>query len=468
MTTMRIILLILISSFIVKNSEAQNDQYIGTWLGHLKGPLTNLRIALHISEKEGVLLTKLDSPDQFSFGNAANKTTLDQEGIHIDFPLMGAKYVGQMSNDSLVGTFYQNGTETPLNLGRFEGEILPPARPQTPKAPFNYSSKDVVIKTKDDKVKLAGTLTIPEGKGPFPAAILVSGSGPQDRDEYLMGHRPFHVIADYLTRNGIAVLRYDDRGVGKSTGVFATATSFDFADDAEAAHSFLKKQSKIDKTKVGIIGHSEGGLIAPIVASRKSDVGFIILLAGPSVSGRDIIIDQQELIMLASGEDSLEVQKTKQSSIQVMDFIAENHTKENLVDLLATKIEELNKELNAEIPKAYSPKSYARQVAFSFGSAWMKTFILTNPQDYLTKTNCPILALYGEKDLQVSVRANEEQMRKVLDGKEKSEVVVFKNLNHLFQHADLGIPSEYQAIEETISVDVLQKMTSWIKDLMTK
>jgi predicted acyl esterase len=238
---------------------AQSNPFIGSWLGQIDTLGVKLRIAFHISEQTGIIITKMDSPDQNSFGNPANKTTITDNNIVIDFPLMGAKYDGQLKNEELVGVFYQSGLNLQLSLKRFKGELSAPKRPQTPVSPFPYSEKEVTIKTSDEKVKLSGTLTIPEGKGPFPAVVLISGSGPQDRNEELMGHKPFLVLADYLSRNGIAVLRYDDRGVGKSTGNFAKATSFDFAEDAEAVWNFLSRQKKIDKTKVGLLGHSEGG-----------------------------------------------------------------------------------------------------------------------------------------------------------------------------------------------------------------
>jgi pimeloyl-ACP methyl ester carboxylesterase len=447
-------------------SFSQKESFFGSWLGKIQTSGIDLRIAFHISEKENVIISKMDSPDQNSFANPAHKTTLSDDGkITIDLPLMGVKYEGSIVNDSLKGMFYQNGMELELNLARFDGVLSAPKRPQLPKEPFNYTSKDITIKTNVEGVKLAGTLTIPEGKGPFPAVVLVSGSGPQNRNEELMDHQPFFVLSDYLTRNGIAVLRYDDRGVAGSTGNFANATSLDFADDADAALTFLLKQKKIDKAKTGIIGHSEGGLIAPIVASRNESVGFIILMAGPSIPGSAIIPDQQELIMEASKMDEKEIKESEALNHLTLNYIVQHVNDQNLQNDLALQIEKHIKETGMTVPKAYSAKTYARQLAHSYTSEWMKTFIVTSPADYIKEVQCPIYALFGEKDLQVSVRANLEPMQQLLHSKEDSKIEVLKGLNHLFQTANTGAPSEYQLIEETLSPVFMESVKQWILNL---
>lgn len=443
----------------------QSAPFLGSWLGKIKTSGIELRIAFHISEKDGIVITKMDSPDQNSFGNSAYKTIITNDTINIDIPLIGAKFDGVIKNEKLVGTFHQAGQDLPLEMERHAGEIAPPKRPQTPSAPYPYSEKEVVIKTSNEKVKLAGTLTIPEGKGPFPAVVLVSGSGPQDRNEELMGHKPFLVLADYLSRNGIAVLRYDDRGVAKSTGDFAQATSFDFADDAQAVWSFLQKQKKIDKTKVGIIGHSEGGLIAPIVASKNKEVGFIILLAGPSVPGGVIIPDQQELIMSVSETDKKEIEEQVRMSQLIVDYIVQYESSKNMQQELATKIEEWVKEFSLTVPKNLSLKTFAKQTAYSYTTNWMKTFIVTSPADYIKDVEAPILALFGEKDLQVSVRANLEPMQQLLHSHKDSKAHVFPSLNHLFQTTETGSPSEYLLIEETMAPQVLEYIQKWITSL---
>ncbi len=451
--------------FTIPVVNAQTNPFIGSWLGKIDASGLQLRIAFHISEQENIIITKMDSPDQNSFGNAAHKTTISGDHITIDLPLMGAKYDGKLENDSLKGTFHQGGNEISLQMGRFEGQLSAPKRLQIPQAPFPYKEKEVTIKTPDPKVKLSGTLTIPNGKGPFPAVILISGSGPQDRNEELMGHKPFHVLADYLSRNGIAVLRYDDRGVGKSTGDFNKATSLDFAKDAEAAWNFLHKQKGVNKTKTGIIGHSEGGLIAPIVASANKHVGFIVLMAGPSVPGGIIIPDQQELIMRASGTDEKEIRQQTELTQLIINYIFQNASSASLQQDLTVQIEKWIKELNFPVPKSSSPKSFARQTAYSYTTDWMKTFITTSPSDFIKDVTCPVLALFGEQDLQVSVRANMEPMQQLLHSHQGSSVHAFPKLNHLFQTSETGSPSEYLLIEETLSPTFLEYVSNWILNL---
>lgn len=443
----------------------QNNPFIGSWLGQIDTLGIKLRIAFHISEQTGVVITKMDSPDQNSFANPANKTTITDNNIIIDFPLMGAKYDGKLQNDELTGLFHQSGIQFKLVLKRFNGELSAPKRPQTPVAPFPYSEKEVIIKTADEKVKLSGTLTIPAGKGPFPAVVLISGSGPQNRNEELMGHQPFFVLADHLSRNGIAVLRYDDRGVGKSTGNFAKATTFDFAEDAESAWAFLSKQKKIDKTKVGLLGHSEGGLVAPIAASKNKDIDFIILMAGPSVPGSIIIPDQQELIMKAAGTSEKEITREIQLNRLVINYVSEHATSSSLQTDLIAKIEEWVDELGYPVPKSLSKKSFAKQTAQSYTGDWMKTFITLPPAEYLREVSCPVLALFGENDLQVSVRANLEPMQQLLQFNSNSTIKTFPGLNHLFQTSKTGSPSEYQLIEETISPAFMEYTHQWIKNI---
>jgi len=443
----------------------QIDQFTGSWIGQLKGSGIDLRIAFHISEKDGIILSKMDSPDQNVFGSSAQKTLLKDNTIMIDLPAFAIRYEGQRIGDSIIGKFFQTGAEFKLNLGPLTEVLTGPQRPQLPVAPFPYTQKDVKIKTPDEKVKLAGTLSLPTGKGPFPAVVLVSGSGPQNRNEEIMFHEPFLVLADYLTRNGIAVLRYDDRGVAQSTGNFETANTFDFAQDAEAAWKFLAKQKKINPKKVGIIGHSEGGIIAPIVAARNKQIGFIALMAGPSVPGTVVIPDQTELISRLSNVSEEEIHNQLMLQKFTSEFITKNQDSKSLQEDLFKEIESWLKSNAYKIPANLSPKTFAKQTAYTLTTNWMKTFLLTQPSHYLEQVNCPILALFGEKDLQVSPRANLIPMQQLLSTKSTSKVHVFQDLNHLFQTATTGAPTEYGKIEETLAPAFLIYITNWIKNL---
>lgn len=454
-----ILLFSIIISFQFIFSQSPNFQ--GDWLGKLRVSGIELRLVFHINKEDSVLSTKLDSPDQNALGILANKTEVIDDSIYIELFLMGATYAGKLKDSVIQGTFKQAGQSFELDLKKTQQIIHASKRPQTPKPPFNYNTKEVTIKTTYG-IELAGTITQPKGKGPFPGVVLISGSGPQDRNEEILRHKPFWVIADYLAKKGFTVLRYDDRGIGKSTGIFEGATTFDFAKDAQTAYEFLNNYRKIDTSRIGLIGHSEGGLIAPIIAAENKHVDFIVLLAGPSVQGSKIIVDQQELIALAAGTDSSKVKKDVVLFQNMMDFILKNQLSEQLNTELQEQIRYWISEIKIEVPQQFSPGQYAQYLSNAFTNNWMKSFIAIDPADFLKQVDCPILALFGEKDLQVSVRANLEQMKKFIKPNNGSQLTVFENLNHLFQTANSGSPVEYQLIEETISPLVLEYVFEWM------
>jgi uncharacterized protein len=337
-------------------------------------------------------------------------------------------------------------------------------RPQEPKPPFPYTSEDVNFTNDKFNIKLAGTLTIPSGKGPFKAVIMITGSGAQNRNEELMGHKPFLVIADFLSRNGIAVLRYDDRGVGGSQGNYTEATSADLATDAEAALNLLKTNPRINQKEIGLMGHSEGGLIAPIVAASNPDIGFIVSLAGPGVTGQQIIIRQSEDISKLSGVSERQIKEStealkkrfailrkekdnKKAELKIIALYKENLEKNK------TSKEETEKDVNV-FKKQFGADSYT----------WFRYFIITDPTIYWKRVNCPVLALNGEKDLQVSAKENLPAIEKALksSGNKSVKTVKLPELNHLFQHCKTGLPAEYSSIEETFSPDALKIIADWI------
>jgi pimeloyl-ACP methyl ester carboxylesterase len=300
---------------------------------------------------------------------------------------------------------------------------------------------------------LAATLTVPRGKGPFPAVLLIVGSGPHDRDESLMGHKPFLVLSDYLTRKGIVVLRADKRGVDKSTGDLTSATTADFATDAEAGVAYLKTRSEVDPRKIGLIGHSEGGIIAPMVAARNSGVAFIVLMAGTGVPGDQIIVEQLRLIEEAGGAS-----KDKASG---------DAAKEGEVLTLVEKekdIATLDKELHEKFVSAGMPEAQIDASIKTVTTPWFRDFLAYDPATALRKVACPVLVLNGEKDLQVPPAQNLPAIRKALEdgGNKHFEIDELPDLNHLFQTAKTGSPIEYAEIEETISPLALGKIAGWI------
>jgi pimeloyl-ACP methyl ester carboxylesterase len=450
--------------------HAQDDSTIkklaGSWAGTLNVQSTQLKLVMNISfNAADSMVVTFDSPDQGAKDLPTSKVRLANDSIFVSSKAIGGKFSGKINEgvNSISGTWKQGGMALPLTLER-QATRITMNRPQEPKPPFPYKSTEVTIPNPAAGVELAGTLTIPEKAGQYPAAILITGSGPQNRDEELLGHKPFLLLADYLTRQGFAVLRYDDRGVAKSTGEFKTATTLDFASDAEAILDFLKKQQGIDSTKIGLIGHSEGGIIAPIVASRSKDVAYIVLMAGPGITGEQILLLQSALISKAEGADvnSIKVNnKLSRDIYSVLKKIQDNN-------IAGQKIKRLIADFDKKNVKdtSYHPMSEAEinaQVE-SLTSPWFRCFLTLNPEEYISKVTCPLLAINGSLDLQVPPKENLEAIEKglIFGGNSTYVIEELPGLNHLFQTATTGSPTEYAKIEETISPAALELIGKWL------
>jgi fermentation-respiration switch protein FrsA (DUF1100 family) len=367
---------------------------------------------------------------------------------------LGIVYEGKIAADlnSIDGTFTQAGNPLQLALKRIKDQSqLELPRPQNPVKPYPYREEEVTYKSAGNT--LAATLTIPSGKGPFPAVLLVAGSGKHDRDESLLGHRPFLVLSDYLTRKGIAVLRADKRGVGKSSGDFATATTADFAIDAEAGVAYLKTRSEVDVHRIGLIGHSEGGTIAPMAAAADRSVAFIVMMAGSGVPGDQIVVEQGRLIAEAGGESKEKADEDAERQRETFAVLKTEKDPATLDRLLSVK-------LAAEgTPEAQVPAEIEQLT-----SPWFRFFLTYDPATALRKLTIPVLAINGSLDLQVPPAQNLPAIRKALAeaGNQHAEVDELPDLNHLFQDAKTGSPAEYSQIEETISPVALDKIASWV------
>ncbi|TBN01345.1 alpha/beta fold hydrolase [Hyunsoonleella flava] len=342
-------------------------------------------------------------------------------------------------------------------------------RPQEPQLPLDYPSENVTFTNpKADNIKLSGTLTLPKDVKKPPVAVLISGSGPQNRDAFLkpFNHKPFLVLSDYLTKQGIAVLRYDDRGIAASEGDFKSATSFDFASDVAAAIAFLKKRQDIDISKIGLIGHSEGGLIAPIVASKNKDVAFAILLAGTGVDGGKILQTQSRKMLELRGTPPMMLDENEKLTTIIYGAI-KNHKN---IDTLKTVIRNGLNDFKAKNPMSVVAPSITptliEQQFKILDSKWLLEFIRIEPKDYLEKVSCPILVLNGSKDVQVLPEVNLPAIEKALATSGNKDVTIkeLKGLNHLFQTADTGNIDEYKTIEETFSTDALELIVDWINE----
>ncbi len=444
-----------------------SDSVEGVWNGALKISAIELRLSFKINRTpEGELTGTMDSIDQGATDIPVSKVSVTDDLIRFDVEKIKGFFQGSFTEGGafIVGTWHQSGQSFPLKLIR---SVKPEElyRPQEPVGPLPYLSEEITFPNEKADIVLAGTLTVPKGDGPFTAVILVSGSGPQNRDETVMGHRPFLILSDHLTRHGIAVLRFDDRGVGESTGKFTSSTSEDTAGDVMAGLRFLKSRKEINPSLIGIIGHSEGGIIAPMVAVQSDDVAFIVLLAGTGMSGDRIIKAQTELIAKAEGMDDDIIKR--QLGIQEKMFTViysdkdVSEMKKDIESLLMEFMETLSQEEKEAL--MLSKESIIAE-AKTVTSPWFRFFLKYDPKTVLNKVKCPVLAIIGELDLQVPADANLKAIDDALKsgGNTRTTVKKLPGLNHLFQTAKTGSPGEYAKISETMAPLALNTISDWI------
>ena len=467
MKNLKFIFIFLFFCLVITPSYAQSIE--GKWYGKLKIQDTELRVVFDIKRSDTLYTGTMDSPDQGATGIPMESVTFYKSILNIKHSSILMEYNGVYAGDKIIGTFRQAGQTIPLNLSRRVPEGA--ARPQEPKEPFPYNCEEVFIPNKRDSIVLSGTLTLPQKGRIHNAVILISGSGPQNRNEEIMGHKPFLVLSDFLTRSGIAVLRYDDRGVGTSGGKFALANSADFAEDVRWVYKYLR--SRDDIGKIGLIGHSEGGIIAPMVASENDDISFIVLMAAPGMKGRDIIISQQAAIAKAGGSSEEDIEAYKSLNNKIFDLI-EIHKGD--ITALSKKISQtLVAETKGEIPQ-----SAIKQQLASLLSPWMIFYLNYDPINTLQRVKCPVLAINGNKDLQVLSKSNLDIIFNALTGETRPnntivthsnnsvKTIEYEGLNHLFQTAPTGHPKEYSTIEETMNPSVLKNILEWINEIITR
>jgi len=445
----------------------QAQDITGQWNGVLSIQGMNLRLVFHISENAGVFSATMDSPDQGAFGIPVNLTTFDGSKLSLAIPAMGLSYEGELNENTVSGTFKQGHLTLPLTLERTEEPPKALVRPQEPKQPFPYRSEEVFFENRMANITLAGTLTLPENGENLTAVILISGSGAQNRDSEIFGHKPFLVIADYLTRRGIAVLRFDDRGTAQSTGNFETATTANFATDVESAIAFLKTHPEINLQKIGLIGHSEGGIIAPMVASRSQDVAFIVMLAGTALRGDKILLSQQAMIFRASGMPENQIEQILAINTKIFDKIIDTKA-----DLSQQEIINFLNGMKVELTvlaamNGMTTDDYIHLMSAQLSSLWMQYFIRYNPAPALEKLQIPVFALNGSNDLQVSATENLTAISEALKRGGNQNVIIreYSGLNHLFQECASGLPQNYGLIEQTFSPKVLMDLADWILSL---
>ncbi len=438
----------------------------GNWLATVDVGGTKLRFVLKVEKSANGYAAKFDSPDQGATDLPIDSIVLDGNKLTFSAAKFGITYDGTLSEtgDEIVGTLKQGAGTFPMTFKRV-AEAPKLNRPQDPKKPYPYDEQEVSYRNEKDNIKIAGTLTLPRGGGPYPAVLLITGSGSQDRNEAIAGHRPFLVLSDYLTRNGIAVLRVDDRGIGGTDLGSLSVTSENFAEDVVAGVEFLKQRKEINPKVIGLIGHSEGGMIAPMVAARSKDVSFIVLLAGLGQRGEDVIYTQTELIHKAQGTPPDTLTHIMLLSRRINAVVKAEADEKRVEQRINEEIAAYGGTLS-ELQKKSFERAAAGMRAFMpmYKTPWYRYFITYDPRPVLKNVKVPVLALNGEHDLQVAWKENLDLIAAGVKAGGNTDVTTkaFPKLNHLFQTSATGVLSEYSQIEETISPELLKTISDWI------
>ena len=435
---------------VVAPAQAEAADLVGRWEGALNVGGTSLPLVIRV-EADGQSF--MDSPAQNVRGIPVTELSETGGVVRFTVPVARGRFEGARSADgqTWTGAWSQGTASLPLVLTRAASAAEPagPARPQTPAPPFPYAAENVTFPNAGAGITLAGTLTLPVGAGPFPAVVLLTGSGAQDRDETVFDHKPFAVWADVLTRRGIAVLRYDDRGVGGSGGGTTEDTSADFAADAAAAIAFLRTRPEIDPARIGLMGHSEGGMTAPLAVFEGAPAAFVVMIAGQAVSGADIITEQAARLAQAAGASPDQVAEARRVQGEVMAAVVRNTD-----DGAAAA-----RDVEAVLIAAGQSPAQAQASLRLLSSPWYRWFAAHDPAPALAGLDVPLLAIYGGKDLQVPADQNAEALARI---QPDAEIVVLPGLNHLMQTAGTGLPGEYGTITETLAPEALSTVTDWI------
>lgn len=447
-------LLFLCLTLVVTSLSAQ--EVIGTWKGSLSVQGTELPIVVRIWQEDGTYKALMDSPQQNAIGIKVESVKYENKMLSISVPKLGVTVVGAVNGETYTAMFTQGNFQQPLVMTRTSSSAAI-NRKQEPLPPYPYHTEEVKFPSVDSGVELNGTLTLPKESGKYPAIVLVSGSGTQNRDEELLGHKPFKVIADYLTRQGIIVLRYDDREFASKK--YEGATSRNYANDALGAVAFLKSHGSVDIERIGIIGHSEGGTIAFMCAAESKDIDFIVSLAGMTVAGDKCLMAQNRRAIAAAGF-SAEIQ---QKSLDVIQTIFDETKRREIAD-----IQQSAKEIVAEALTQHSAKDIPQPLIANFEQTlhsmteWMKFFLSYDPIGDIKQIKCPVLALNGSLDVQVLADDNLNVLKSAPNLQKLLTAKKYEGLNHLFQPCATGDVSEYASIEQTISEEVLSDIAEWI------
>jgi len=459
----KICTLLLIFLVVFSNVNSQ-ENIIGDWNGVLSLGGQQLSLIIHLEKVGTTYSGSMDSPDQKAFGIKADKVVFEKDTLDFIISKIGLRFKGFWADTTISGEFTQGYFKAPLQLSRRKVEKKVVVKPQEPQAPFPYLEEEVVFRHVNANFNLAGTLTLPKGDGVFPVILLISGSGPQDRNEEILGHKPFLIIADYLTKKGYAVFRYDDRGTAKSGGEFEGATSPDFASDAASALAYLKTRKDIDTSKIALAGHSEGAMLAAMIAANDSSINAIIMLAGPGIPGDQLLLMQQELIATVNKVNPDEIKENTVINRSLFELINQSNDLESATITVEKKLKKISKKLSKIALEAYGGKTeFVSQNIRAYINPWMYYFLRYDPAVNLKNIKCNVLALNGNKDLQVPSKVNLAAIELNINNPGKiKQVIEMPNLNHLFQNCLTGNITEYGEIQETISPEVLEKMNDFL------
>lgn len=453
------------------NCSSKISSILGDWSGVLDVGIAKFTLVLHLRQNpDGALSATVDTLEQKVNGTLIDRVAFDEGSLTFEIKAALAKFEGLLiKNESEIsGQWTQAGQSFPLAFERGVKSVEGPNRPQEPNRPFPYTEEYISYDNLEAGVTLSGTLTYPASKGPFPVVILIAGSGPIDRDETVWGHKPFLVLADYLTRQGIAVLRFDKRGCGKSTGNYDKATTQDFADDVLAGIAYIKARKEVNLNQIGLIGHSEGGIIAPMVAARSKDIEFVVLMAGTGVNGEEILYEQSALIQRAVGAAEDTINRSRKFQEQMFTLVK----REPDPQIVAEQLREISKNYNTTLPGTQEKVTleYLERVASRINTDWFRYYLTFDPSATLKRVRVPVLVLNGELDLQVSSKQNLPVISKALEesGNKDFTIIELPKLNHFFQTCETGAIAEYAEIEETISPSVLKLITEWILERTVK
>ncbi|MFP6649554.1 MAG: alpha/beta fold hydrolase [Pirellulaceae bacterium] len=450
--------------FTLSIASAFSQDIVGTWSGKTTRENKSITFVFQIKKENNTYSSTMSVPTFRIDGIKTKTTTFENGTLIIDGSNVGMKYEGTYNTElgQFEGTYKEGAVVLSINLKKGAVKITDTRRPQEPVKPYPYYEEEVVFKNVEAKITLSGTLTLPNKKGKFPVVILISGSGPQDRDESYMGHKPFLVLSDYLTKQGIGVLRFDDRGHGKSTGDFGNATTEDFAKDVLSAITYLKTRNDVDVKHIGLIGHSEGGIIAPLAANNSKDVSFMVLLASTGISGAELSVMQSKTLRQFPVKDEVTYEKNTRKAIAI---VTSNKSETEIKKELTTHYNDFLRPIltSLNVPEKNINAFIESQLKTSL-KPWSRYFLQYNPADEIEKLQIPVLSLNGSKDTQVNAKINQEGIRKALikGNNQDYKIVELENLNHFFQECETGKMDEYRKIEQTFSPTALKEISNWI------